>query len=255
MSREATCAVVGAALGAGTAVALDGEIIGGLVGAGAGAVLGNLVCNKMDMGPGDADNDGVPDDMDKCPNTPAGELVNPDGCSDPDKDGVFNPADRCPTTPFGMKVNKEGCPDPDGDGVYDPNDKCPNTPKGWPVDADGCEKPFVFDSRVHFEHDKARITREAQRVLDNEVLPVLEDSSNSSRTILIEGHTDSSGSDAYNQKLSERRANSVKTYLGTKGVATNRMEATGHGESKPVATNKTREGRAMNRRVEIRPGN
>ncbi|HTR96886.1 MAG TPA: thrombospondin type 3 repeat-containing protein [Candidatus Acidoferrales bacterium] len=92
--------------------------------------------------PRDSDGDGVPDRRDRCPNTPAGAVVDATGCpKDSDGDGVYDGLDKCPNTPRGATVDASGCPhDSDGDGVYDGIDKCPNTPKGATVDADGCPK-------------------------------------------------------------------------------------------------------------------
>jgi hypothetical protein len=91
--------------------------------------------------PVDSDGDGVIDEKDKCPNTPAGRKVNADGCElDSDGDGVVDGLDKCPGTPAGRKVNADGCElDSDGDGVVDAKDKCPGTPAGRKVNADGCE--------------------------------------------------------------------------------------------------------------------
>jgi OOP family OmpA-OmpF porin len=89
---------------------------------------------------GDADNDGVPDTLDKCPNTPAGVKVDGDGCPvDSDRDGIADYLDKCPDTPPGVKVDQSGCPvDTDKDGVADYLDKCPDTPAGVKVDGTGC---------------------------------------------------------------------------------------------------------------------
>ena len=98
--------------------------------------------------PNDTDGDGVLDPQDRCPNTPRGEKVDATGCplpKDSDGDGVMDNLDKCPNTPRGEKVDAAGCPlpkDSDGDGVLDPQDKCPNTPKGTQVDTAGCPKVF-----------------------------------------------------------------------------------------------------------------
>ncbi|MGE0354894.1 MAG: OmpA family protein [Gemmatimonadales bacterium] len=95
-------------------------------------------------GPRDRDKDGVSDELDACPNTPAGERVDARGCplpKDSDGDGVTDNIDACPGTPAGERVDARGCPlprDADGDGVIDANDACPNTPAGTRVDARGC---------------------------------------------------------------------------------------------------------------------
>jgi len=137
--------------------------------------------------------------------------------------------------------------DSDGDGVLDRNDDCPGTPRGTPVDARGC--PEIPDLQgVNFEFDKADLTAEGKSILDRGAA-MLE--SNPSVRVEIVGHTDSRGSDEYNQGLSDRRAESVRAYLESKGIAANRLSASGRGESAPVASNDTDEGRAQNRRVEL----
>lgn len=196
----------------------------------------------------DSDGDGVYDIMDKCPDTPAGVKVDPVGCPlDSDGDGVPDYLDKCPDTPAGVKVDSNGCPlDTDGDGVYDYLDKCPGTPAGARVNSDGC---WVLGD-VLFDFDKAVVKKSAYPLLD-EVVAVVKN--NPGLRVSLDGHTDSTGPDAYNMGLSKRRANAVKAYLVKKGVAADRLETAGFGESKPVATNDTREGRSLNRRVELRP--
>jgi OOP family OmpA-OmpF porin len=140
-------------------------------------------------------------------------------------------------------------PDLDGDGVLNEHDKCPNTRPGAVVDLDGCEVEAVIElDGVHFDFDKATLKPEAKVVL-NEAAALL----NKHERVVVEvaGHTDSIGSEAYNQGLSERRANAVQDYLVSKGVRASRLTAKGYGESMPVASNDTDEGRAENRRVEL----
>jgi len=203
--------------------------------------------------PLDADGDGVPDYLDKCPNTPRGAPVNAQGCPvDSDGDGVADYLDKCPNTPRGATVDASGCPlDSDGDGVPDYLDKCPNTPRGLKVDATGCvrEAQTIVLQNVNFEFNKATLTADSQTVL-NDVATGLKSDPN--MTVELAGHTDSKGSDAYNKKLSQSRANSVKAYLVSQGVPSSRLVAKGYGEAKPVATNETEDGRAQNRRVEFR---
>ena len=203
--------------------------------------------------PLDSDGDGVADYLDKCPNTPRGAAVNAQGCPlDSDGDGVLDYLDKCPNTPRGTPVDTSGCPlDTDGDGVPDYLDKCPNTPRGLKVDATGCvrEAQTIVLQNVNFEFNKATLTADSQTVL-SEVATGLKSDPN--MKVEIAGHTDSKGSDAYNQKLSQNRANSVKAYLVSQGVPTTRLVAKGYGEKSPVATNETDEGRAQNRRVEFR---
>jgi outer membrane protein OmpA-like peptidoglycan-associated protein len=134
--------------------------------------------------------------------------------------------------------------DSDGDGVPDSRDKCPNTPKGVRVNADGCwELKGVF-----FDTDKAVI--KDPRVLD-EAVAIMK--ANPKITGEVHGHTDSTGSEAHNQRLSERRANAVRDYFIKQGISADRIRAKGFGESKPIASNDTEEGRALNRRVELHP--
>lgn len=144
-------------------------------------------------------------------------------------------------------------PDTDGDGVADSRDDCPGTPQGTPVDSKGCPAIPSLEG-VHFEHDKAVLTASARSILD-EVAAIT--AANPHVRVEIVGHTDSSGSDSYNQSLSERRAQAARAYLESIGVSGTRLSALGRGESTPVADNSTREGRAANRRVDLtaRPRN
>jgi OOP family OmpA-OmpF porin len=231
--------------------------------------------------PPDSDGDGVPDNMDKCPDTPAGTQVNADGCPlDSDGDGVRDSDDKCPGTPAGTPVDANGCElDADGDGVSDSKDKCPNTPAGAKVDADGCELDSdgdgVVDSKdqcpdtpkgdrvdmfgcsfkteiklpgVVFDTASADLRPESYPILDGaaEVLKRYPD-----LRIEVAGHTDSRSSDAYNLNLSNRRAATVAKYLADKGV-TNTLSSRGYGERQPIASNKTDEGMQQNRRVVLR---
>jgi OmpA-OmpF porin, OOP family len=110
------------------------------------------------------------------------------------------------------------------------------------------ERTIILDD-VLFDFDKSTIKPEAAAILDRLVAFMNE---NKDKKVNLSGHTDSIGTDAYNQKLSERRANSVKAYIVKKGVDDSRVAAQGFGETKPIADNKTKEGRAKNRRVEIK---
>ena len=140
-------------------------------------------------------------------------------------------------------------PDLDGDGVPNERDKCPNTRKGAVVDLDGCEVEAVIElGGVHFDFDKATLKPEAKVVL-NEAASLL--GKHERVVVEIAGHTDSVGSETYNQGLSERRAAAVKDYLTSKGVKASRLSSKGYGESRPVASNDTEAGRAENRRVEM----
>jgi OmpA-OmpF porin, OOP family len=134
--------------------------------------------------------------------------------------------------------------DSDQDGVFDDKDKCPNTPKGAKVDAEGCWRL----QNLNFEFDSAKLLPASEVILD-EVVTVLKN--NPTVKIEIEGHTDGKGSDEYNMKLSQNRADSVHKYLITKGIEAARLSTKGYGESKPIADNNTDEGRAQNRRIEL----
>lgn len=166
---------------------------------------------------------------------------------DSDGDGVFDYLDKCPGTPAGVKVDAVGCPlDTDGDGVYDYLDKCPGTPAGAKVNTEGC---WVLGD-VLFDFDKSVIKSSGTAILDN-VAKVLKN--NPGLRVELGGHTDSVGSEGYNMGLSQRRVNAVKAYLVKAGIAKDRLTAKGYGEVNPAATNKTSDGRALNRRVEIMP--
>ena len=157
------------------------------------------------------------------------------------------PAAPPPPPPPAPKVVPPPSPmDRDGDGVTDDKDACPNTPKGAKVDEKGC---WVI-GMVHFDFDKADIKPAYQGML-NEVASIM--SMNPGLTMEIDGHTDSKGSDAYNQKLSERRAKAAMTYLVGKGMAKERFMVKGFSFNKPIASNDTEQGRAKNRRDEFKP--
>ncbi len=216
--------------------------------------------------PLDSDGDGVANRMDQCPNTPSGARVDARGCPlDSDGDGVFDGLDRCPDTPAGLKVGADGCPlDSDGDGVPDYLDKCPSEPA--PGSADGCPPKVVATEPapaaepaaprklmlegVNFDSDSARLRPESFGVLDGAAATLKEWGE---VKIEVAGHTDSVNSDAYNLKLSQRRAEAVRDYLIRQGVAAERLTAKGYGEANPVADNQTAEGRFKNRRVELIP--
>lgn len=165
--------------------------------------------------------------------------------------------------PFGGKASSAGggstaaCADSDGDGVCDSADLCPGTPKGSVVDAKGCPKEAADGAKkkfedVYFAFDKSDLAESEKSKLDN-ASTVIDGLSKKYPALKIDvsGHTDQVGTDGYNQGLSERRANSVKSYLVRKGVTAGRINTFAFGESKPVATNETAEGRALNRRAEV----
>ena len=204
----------------------------------------------------DTDGDGVFDEADTCANTPSGVRVNAQGCRvDADGDGVFDEADQCANTPSGVRVDGRGCRvDADGDGVFDEDDRCANSPRGSEVNATGC--PVLFEAEetslvlegVTFETSSADLTPDARVVL-NRVAEAL--NGNPTVRVRVTGHTDASGARAFNVRLSQSRAESVRAYLISRGVAANRMEAQGLGPDRPMADNGTPEGRRQNRRVEL----
>lgn len=136
--------------------------------------------------------------------------------------------------------------DSDGDGVPDNLDKCPNTPKGAKVNTFGC---WVLED-VLFDFDKYNIKSQYHQFLD-EAAAVFQ--KNPSLKVVVEGHTDNIGPAAYNMRLSLKRAHSVMNYLISKGIAKDRLSAKGYGFTRPISTNTTRSGRALNRRVELTP--
>ena len=200
----------------------------------------------------DSDGDGVPDSLDRCPGTPAGVSVDGSGCPlDTDGDGVADYLDKCPGTPAGTEVDASGCPlDSDGDGVLNADDDCPGTPPGTRVDSRGCEIQRVTALEgVEFGSDSAELTPASRQMLD---ATADELARHPDMRVEIAGHTSSTGPAEYNQDLSERRARSVADYLVSRGLDADRFTVTGYGESEPIADNATREGRAKNRRVEMR---
>lgn len=202
--------------------------------------------------PLDSDGDLVYDYKDKCPNTPKGSAVDVNGCSlDSDADGVLDINDKCPNTPAGVAVDTNGCPlDSDGDGVADYLDKCPGTLSGIQVDAAGCPVAITekvsIELSVEFEFNSA----EVKNVYGEHIKKVANFlATYPNVNAVIEGHTDGVGSDAYNMKLSQKRAENVMKYLAGHGIAPERLKAEGFGESRPIADNNTDEGRQKNRRV------
>jgi OOP family OmpA-OmpF porin len=247
------CQIGGAVAGATGGVLMDGGIGGAVIGGLAGGIYGSFLCIP-DTVTKDSDGDGVTDDKDQCPGTPAGAPVDANGCPlYSDGDGVPDYLDKCPGTPAGVMVDPDGCPlDSDGDGVPDYLDKCPNTEAGAKVDADGCPPPgetLAIVTNVNFDFDSAKIRADSEAKL-NRVVSLLMD--NPTVRVRVEGHTDSTGPEKYNLGLSYRRAESVKGFLESKGIDANRLSVVGFGEAKPLVSNNTRAGRAVNRRVEFK---
>ena len=234
---------------------------------------------KFMFGGTDSDGDGIYDKDDECPETPG--LPEFNGCPDSDGDGIEDRMDECPDADGSVEMN--GCPDADGDGVADNEDDCPNEAgpaenNGCPyedkdgdgvLDKDddcpevagtaannGCPEPDVeviselneYSKTVLFDLNKATIRDDSEEALQS-IADIMNEYPN---TIFhIEGHTDSTGSADYNEKLSRERAASVEAWLEENGVPSSRLTSEGYGESRPIATNSTAAGRQDNRRVEI----
>ncbi len=206
----------------------------------------------------DRDHDGVLDRVDECPDVPG--LVELQGCPDRDKDGLRDSHDRCPDQPGPLA--DRGCPDTDGDGIVDPDDKCPSEPetKNGIDDDDGCperqrtlvnvtkSKIEILD-KVYFDVGKDVIQDRSFPLLD-QVAKVLQGNAELAH-VRVEGHTDSDGTDASNLDLSKRRAEAVKRYLEGRGIAAERLEAVGYGETRPVVQGYSKAIKEQNRRVEF----
>ena len=228
----------------------------------------------------DNDGDGIENSKDTCPDTPG--LAEFKGCPDSDGDGTQDSEDACVNEPGSIEMN--GCPDTDGDGVGDNNDTCTDVPGPienngcpWPdtdgdtvldkddncpevaglVSNNGCPQPTkeIMDelnavgAKVPFKLNKSAFGKEFTTVLDI-VYGIMQ--KYPSTSFIIEGHTDTSGPKAFNQTLSEKRANSVLDFLVDKGISSERLSAVGFGEDKPSSSNNTRKGRQSNRRVEFK---
>jgi OOP family OmpA-OmpF porin len=200
----------------------------------------------------DDDEDRINNSVDQCPNTPIGVPVDPRGCSlDSDMDGVTTDKDRCPASRPGADVDIYGCEsDQDQDGVLDQYDNCPNTPAGARTDVAGCEiKDIISLPGVNFETGQDILMPGTEYLLRTAA-----DTLNKHPELQIEvaGHSDDVGNDDLNIGLSMRRAKTVQDFLIRYGVDEDRLTFKGYGESQPIADNSTAEGRATNRRVELR---
>jgi outer membrane protein OmpA-like peptidoglycan-associated protein len=203
----------------------------------------------------DADGDGIADKDDMCPNAKGTKANN--GCPDTDGDGVVDKDDKCATV-AGPKANG-GCPwpDTDGDGVLDKDDKCPS--EVGPASNNGCPEPVIAEKDIEainfsakailFNTGRSSFKPGVTKILD-EIVDVMK--KNPKAKFVVEGHTDSTGSKAVNLAISEKRAMAVRNYLVKQGIDASRLEAGGFGEEYPIADNKTRAGRAKNRRVDIK---
>ena len=209
----------------------------------------------------DTDGDGIQDSKDKCPEV-AG-VAQFEGCPDTDNDGIPNPADECPDQP-GIPAFK-GCPDTDGDGIPDKKDQCPQ--EYGISDNNGCpeteetKKQKAEALRTELRKLSENATKDIQFEPGKTVLllisyPALDELADflnlhTDMKIMVTGHTDNAGYPNVNLKLSSDRAEVVKTYLIKNGVPTKNVSARGLGSTKPLADNKTPEGRMKNRRIEF----
>ena len=200
----------------------------------------------------DTDGDGIPDKDDACPEVAGPKEFN--GCPDTDGDGIPDKDDKCPDV--AGPAENGGCPwpDTDGDGVLDKDDLCPEV--AGPASNKGCPEPDENEQKqlnqyaktILFDTGKATIKFQSAEVL-NQILNVLKKYPNS--RFRIEGHTDSIGKRAKNMILSQNRADAVKVYLIQGGIDAGRLESQGFGPDRPIASNKNKKGRELNRRVEI----
>jgi OOP family OmpA-OmpF porin len=228
----------------------------------------------------DRDGDGIKDQMDLCPTTPKGNVVDASGCSpDTDGDSISDDRDECPGTPSGTTVESNGCPpkDRDNDGVLDKEDQCLDTPAGAIVDTNGCTKPDqdqdgVLDTRddcidtpigasvnargcwvisdLQFSPGKWEL-KPSHKTSLQEVIDIMKH--NPDLRIEIQGHTDNTGPEGLNLKLSSYRAMSVMKFLMKNGIRASRLTFMGYGSEKPIVSNDTPANRAINRRVEFNP--
>jgi outer membrane protein OmpA-like peptidoglycan-associated protein len=209
---------------------------------------------------GDRDGDGIKDDVDRCPDEPEDrdDFEDEDGCPDPDNDhdGILDRDDRCPND--AGPVENEGCPwpDRDGDKVIDRDDECPDVP--GPADNQGCPPKTVTRLRgshlvllepIFFETAKAIIKPVSYPTLD----AVASTLQGNPQLLLIEiqGHADERGDDDFNLRLTEDRAAAVRAYLVDKGVAADRLQAHGYGETRPLCSEHDEACWSRNRRVEF----
>lgn len=232
----------------------------------------------------DSDGDGIEDNNDACPGVAGRAEL--DGCPDSDGDGIINSKDKCPNRAGSFE--NEGCPnDTDGDGIFDDEDACPEQPgdranNGCPEDADGdgiinvedeCpQEAGVAENNGCPKPEPKQLEETVQRDLEN-IIESLQFGVNSSNIdpssydelmrlaqimqednelrLIIRGHTDNTGNSNANLELSIDRANAVKDFLVKQGVGSDRIAAFGYGETRPIASNDTPEGREQNRRVEL----
>jgi outer membrane protein OmpA-like peptidoglycan-associated protein len=235
--------------------------------------------------PADSDNDGIPDDQDKCPNQPGTAKYNGCPIPDSDNDGINDEEDKCPNQPGIAKYNGCPIPDSDNDGINDEEDKCPNQP--GTAKYNGCPIPDKDNDGINDEEDKCpdiagiaansgcpevpanlskslglaaqgisfgtgastKLTTKSNASLDKVVTMLNE---NPALKIRIEAHTDNAGDADANMKLSQDRAEAVKAYLVSKGISEDRIITEGFGGTQPITDNTTAAARAKNRRIELR---
>jgi len=198
----------------------------------------------------DGDGDGVSDGDDRCPNTSQAALVDHYGCADSDGDGVIDPIDRCPNTPLGNEVDSNGCMDSDNDGVKNSADQCPNSAQGERVLRNGCAaRQTVRLEGVAFGLGETTVSEQAREHLSRVAELML---ASPQFRLAVQGHSDNSGSEELNYRLSRARARAVRAELIAMGVAAQRMDVHAFGASMPVADNNSSEGRARNRRVTLK---
>ena len=240
----------------------------------------------------DSDNDGIPDDQDKCP-TEAGPKDNNgcpdkdrdgdgvvdrkdkcpdkagpkerDGCPEEDKDndGIVDEKDKCPDEPEDKDKfeDEDGCPDPDNDkdGVLDEADKCPNEPetKNGYQDEDGCPDEVPAPVKKFTGIIKGITFRRNSADIKPSSFPLLKEAvavfkEYPTLRVEISGHTSDEGKRDFNMKLSRKRAEAVKLFLVSAGIEESRIGTVGYGPDKPIADNETKEGKEKNRRIEFR---
>ncbi len=217
----------------------------------------------------DNDLDGIVDEKDKCPTVAEDRdgFQDEDGCPDDDNDGdgVKDATDKCRDLAEDKDgfEDEDGCPDTDNDkdGIPDAQDKCPNEPEtvNGIDDTDGCpekeatvfvtEEKIVITEQIFFDTEKATIKAESNKLLDN-VADIMKKFTDVKK-VRIEGHTDDIKDEAFNNKLSQQRAESVMAALVKRGIDKNRLEAKGYGKTRPLVNDKTEAARAKNRRVEF----
>jgi outer membrane protein OmpA-like peptidoglycan-associated protein len=203
----------------------------------------------------DSDGDGIVDSADACPTIPG--LAKYKGCPKPDrdKDGIADEEDNCPDVPGILRYKGCPIPDTDGDGINDDQDSCITTPgvrenHGCPlIKKEVKEKVDLAAKNIFFKTGSYELIPKSFSSLDG-VVQILKE--NPSLKLSIEGHTDNVGTPLSNQTLSENRAKAVMQYFISKGIDRSRLSAAGYGQSKPIDENNTEEGRANNRRVELK---